>query len=149
MYSACSLIWKTADSSVSGNGILYDMMWEGFISYYILFLSNWPFCIRKKNFFLSKYSVKFEKFAHFDFKKVFHNFSNNMLFIAYTENTATYSHRMEPKHLSPPCHLLSNHRPLSSHAAAAGQQQMASTAAQTAGSLSHTPKHSGLFHSWN
>jgi hypothetical protein len=26
---------------------------------------------------------------------------------------------------------------------------MASTAAQTAGSLSHTPTHSGLFHSWN
>jgi hypothetical protein len=24
-----------------------------------------------------------------------------MLFIAYTENTATYSHRMKPKHLSP------------------------------------------------
>jgi hypothetical protein len=37
-----------------------------------------------------------------------------MLFIAYYENTATYSHRMEPKHLSPPRHLLSNHRPLSS-----------------------------------
>ena len=29
---------------------------------------------------------------------------------------------MEPKHLSPLPHLLSNHRPLSSHAAAAGQQ---------------------------
>ena len=28
---------------------------------------------------------------------------------------------MEPKNLSPPRHLLSNHRPLSSHAAAAGQ----------------------------
>ena len=46
--------------------------------------------------------------------------------------------------------LLSNHRPLSSHAAAAGQQHMASTAAHTAGSLPHTPHtHSGLFHSWN
>jgi hypothetical protein len=72
-----------------------------------------------------------------------------MLFIAYTENTATYSHRMEPKHLSPPHHLLSNHRPLSSHAAAAGQRHMASTGAQTAGSISHTPTHIGLFHSWN
>ncbi len=59
------------------------------------------------------------------------------LFIAYIENTATYSHRMEPKHLSPPSHLLSNHRPLSSHAAAAGLRHMASTAAQTAGNLSH------------
>jgi hypothetical protein len=56
---------------------------------------------------------------------------------------------MEPKHLSPPRHLLSNHRPLSSHAAAAGQQHMASTAAYTAGSLSHTSTHSAFFHSWN
>jgi hypothetical protein len=56
---------------------------------------------------------------------------------------------MKPKHLSPPHHLLSNHRPPSSHAAAAGQAHMASTAAQTSGSLSHTPTHSGLFHSWN
>jgi|LakMenE01Jun11ns_1017448.scaffolds.fasta_scaffold9540059_1 hypothetical protein len=55
---------------------------------------------------------------------------------------------MEPKHLSPPRHLLSNHRPLSSHAAAAGQLHMASTAAHTAGSLSHTPTHIGLY-SWN
>jgi hypothetical protein len=62
-----------------------------------------------------------------------------MLFITYNENTATYSHIMEPKHFSHPRHLLSNHRPLSSHAAAAGLQHMASTAAQTAGSLSHTP----------
>jgi hypothetical protein len=46
---------------------------------------------------------------------------------------------MEPKYLSPPRHLLSNHRPLSTHAAAAGQQHMASTAAHTAGSLTHTP----------
>ena len=51
-------------------------------------------------------------------------------------------------HLSPPLHLLSNHRPLSSHAAAAGQLHMASTAAHTAGSLSHTPTHIGLY-SWN
>jgi hypothetical protein len=72
-----------------------------------------------------------------------------MLFIAFTENTVTYSHRMEPTHLSPPRHLLSNHRPLSSHAAAAGLRHMATTAAQTAGSLSHTHTHSGLFHSWN
>jgi hypothetical protein len=33
--------------------------------------------------------------------------------------------------------------------AAAGQWHMASTAAHTAGSLSHTPRHSCLFHSWN
>jgi hypothetical protein len=39
----------------------------------------------------------------------------------------------------PPHHILSNHSPLSSHAAAAGQQHMASTAADTAGSLTHTP----------
>jgi hypothetical protein len=72
-----------------------------------------------------------------------------MKFFSYTANTATYSHRVEPKHLSPLPHLLSNHRPLSSHAAAAGQQHMASTAADTAGSLSHTPHtHSVLFHSW-
>jgi hypothetical protein len=45
---------------------------------------------------------------------------------------------MEPMHLFPARPLLSNHRPLSSHAAAAGQQHMASTAAHTAGSLSHT-----------
>jgi hypothetical protein len=45
---------------------------------------------------------------------------------------------MEPNHVSPPRHLLSNHTPLSSHAAAAGQWHMASTAAQTAGTLSHT-----------
>jgi hypothetical protein len=45
---------------------------------------------------------------------------------------------MEPLHLSLPLHhLLSN--PLSSHAAAAGQQHRAPTAAHTAGSLSHTP----------
>ncbi len=62
-----------------------------------------------------------------------------MLFITYTENTATYSHRMKPNNLSPPRHLLSNHRPLSSHAAAAGQWHMASRAADTAGSLTHTP----------
>ena len=41
--------------------------------------------------------------------------------------------------LSPLHHLLSNHRPLSSHAAAAGQRHMASAAAHTAGSLTHTP----------
>jgi hypothetical protein len=28
-------------------------------------------------------------------------FPNYILFIAYTENTATYSHKMKPKHLSP------------------------------------------------
>jgi hypothetical protein len=50
---------------------------------------------------------------------------------------------MKPKNLSPPPprHLLSNHRPLSSHAAAAGQQHMASTAAHTSGSLSPTHTH--------
>jgi hypothetical protein len=46
--------------------------------------------------------------------------------------------------LSPLHHLLSNHRPLSSHAAAAGQQHMASTAADTAGSLTHTPHTQGF-----
>jgi hypothetical protein len=46
---------------------------------------------------------------------------------------------MELMLLSPLHHLLSNHRPLSSHAAAAGQRHMASTAAHTAGSLTHTP----------
>jgi hypothetical protein len=46
---------------------------------------------------------------------------------------------MELMLLSPLHHLLSNHRPLSSHAAAAGQQHMASTAAHTAGRLTHTP----------
>jgi hypothetical protein len=46
---------------------------------------------------------------------------------------------MEPKQLSHPRHLLSNHRPLSSHVAAAGQRHMASTAADTAGSLTYTP----------
>ena len=45
--------------------------------------------------------MKFKKFAQADFRKIVHNFSNNMLFIAYTEDTATYSHRMEPKLLSP------------------------------------------------
>ena len=53
---------------------------------------------------------------------------------------------MEPKYLSPPRHLLSNHRPLSTHAAAAGQQHMASTAAHTAGSFHHTP-HTQWFNS--
>jgi hypothetical protein len=46
---------------------------------------------------------------------------------------------MELMLLSPLIHLLSNHRLLSSHAAAAGQEHMASTAAHTAGSLTHTP----------
>ncbi len=52
---------------------------------------------------------------------------------------------MEPKNLYPPLPAAPAvqsqpfHRPLSSHAAAAGKQHMASTAAQTAGSLSHTP----------
>jgi hypothetical protein len=41
----------------------------------------------KKEFFSSKYSVKFKKFAHFHFLKIFHNFSNNMLFIAYKMRT--------------------------------------------------------------
>jgi hypothetical protein len=45
----------------------------------------------------------------------------------------------------PPRHLLSNHRPLSSHAAAAGQLHMAPTVAHTAGSLSHTPTRSTLY----
>jgi hypothetical protein len=63
---------------------------------------------RKKSFFLSKFSVKFEKFAKFDFFKIYHNFSNNILFIASTEITATYSHRMKPKHLSP----LTTHCPI-------------------------------------
>jgi hypothetical protein len=55
----------------------------------------------RKEFFSSKFSVQFEKFAQCDFYKIFHNFSNNMLFIVYTENTVTYSHKMEPKHLTP------------------------------------------------
>jgi hypothetical protein len=67
MNSVRTLIRKTTDYSVSGNRKLSDEMWEGFKSYYILFLSNWPFCITKNSFFSSKYSVKFEQFAHFDF----------------------------------------------------------------------------------
>jgi hypothetical protein len=46
---------------------------------------------------------------------------------------------MELMLLSPLHHLLSNHRSLSSHEAAAGQRHMASTAAHTAGSLTHPP----------
>jgi hypothetical protein len=42
-------------------------------------------------------------------------------------------------------YLLSNHRPLSSHVASAGQRHMASTAAHTAGSLSHIPTHIAYF----
>ncbi len=52
---------------------------------------------KKRVFFSSKFSIKFKKFAQFDLKKRFHNFSNNMLFIVCTEN----SHKMKPKHLSP------------------------------------------------
>jgi hypothetical protein len=37
---------------------------------------------KKDFFFSSKFSAKFEKFAHFHFLKIFHNFSNSMLFIA-------------------------------------------------------------------
>ncbi len=36
------------------------------------------FVSQKFSFFSSKLSVKFEKFAHFDFKKIIHNFPNNM-----------------------------------------------------------------------
>jgi hypothetical protein len=68
-----------------------------------------------------------------------------MIFISYTENTATYSHRMEPKHLSPHATCCPITGPLSSHAAAAGQQHMASTAADTAGSLTHTHTHTVLY----
>jgi hypothetical protein len=68
-----------------------------------------------------------------------------MLFIAYNENTATYSHRMKPKHLSP----LATYCPITGPSPHMRQLHMASTAAQTAGSLSQTSTHSGLFHSWN
>ncbi len=36
-------------------------MWEGFTSYNILFLSNWPFCITKRVFFLIKVWCKIWK----------------------------------------------------------------------------------------
>ena len=63
---------------------------------------------------------------------------------------------MKPKNLSPPWHLLSNHRPLSSHAAAAGQldsstwhqQQLIQLAALLTPLLT-PPTHSALGHSWN
>jgi hypothetical protein len=55
---------------------------------------------------------------------------------------------MEPKNLSPCDPTVQSQAPFL-HAAAADQQHMASTAAHTAGSLSHTPTHSGLFHSWD
>jgi hypothetical protein len=48
---------------------------------------------------------------------------------------------MKPKHLPPPRHLLSNHRPpllTCGSCWTAGQRHMASTAADTAGSLTHT-----------
>jgi hypothetical protein len=97
----------------------------------------------KKGFFSSKFSVKFEKFAQFDFKKIFHNFSNNMLFIAYTENTATYSHRMKPK-LSPPSPpTVQSQAPLGSCWTAAHGINSSSNSWQP---FSH-PTHSGLFHS--
>ncbi len=65
-YSVCTLIRKTSAYTLSGNRKYHDK-WEEFTSYYILFLSNWPFCIPKKSFFSSKYSVKFEKFVQFFF----------------------------------------------------------------------------------
>ncbi len=40
------------------------------------------FVSQKRGFFSSKFSVKFEKFAQFNFKKIFYNFSKNMLFFA-------------------------------------------------------------------
>jgi hypothetical protein len=40
------------------------------------------FVSQKRVFFSSKFSVKFKKFAQFDFLKIFHNFSSKMLFIA-------------------------------------------------------------------
>jgi hypothetical protein len=46
--------------------------------------------------------------------------------------------------LSPPRHPLSNHRPLSSHFAAAGQRHIASTAAQQLAALL-TPPHTVLY----
>ncbi len=71
-----------------------------------------------------------------------------MLFVAYTENTATYSHRMKPKHLSPlatccPITSPSPHMWQLLDSRTWHQEQLIQLAA-----LLTPPTHSGLFHSW-
>jgi hypothetical protein len=71
-----------------------------------------------------------------------------MLFIAYGVNTATYSHRMKPKHLSPlaiycPITGPSPHMRQLLDSGTWHQEQLIQLEA-----LLTPPTHSGLFHSW-
>ncbi len=72
------------------------------------------------------------------FKNISQHFKKYVIYCLDWEHCHLQSQN-ETKTSLPPRLLLSNHRPLSSHAAAAGQRHMASRAPDTAGSLTHTP----------
>ncbi len=67
MYSVCTLIRKTSDCSVSDIMTFMMRCEKGLPVIAFNFYQTDHFVSQKKIFFSSKFSVKFEKFAQFDF----------------------------------------------------------------------------------
>ena len=110
------------------------------------------FYLSKTDHFVSQKLVFFHESLVLNFKSLlnlifFNNSQPSKVHVIYLFNREHYYLKSQngTNASLPPLHLLSNHRPLSSHAAAAGQQHMASTAADTAGSLTHTHTHTVLY----
>ncbi len=101
MYTVGTLIRKTGDYLVSGSRSFKEEIWEGFTSYYILFLSNWPFCITEKSSFHQSLVYNLKNLLNVIFTKYFTTFQI-ICYLLFTLRTLSPTVTKWNQNISPP-----------------------------------------------